>query len=118
MIVATDAPLLSRQLSRLARRAHLGLARTGGTAHNGSGDFAVAFSTGNRFVMGQTVHGLHEVDNAGMSGLFDGTAEATEEAIVNALCAATEIVGRDGKVAPVLPLRPLAALLERHRSVE
>lgn len=118
MIVATDAPLLNRQLSRLARRAHLGLARTGGTGHNGSGDFAVAFSTGNRFVMGQTVHGLHEVDNAAMSGLFDGAAEATEEAIVNALCAATEIVGRGGNVAPVLPLRPLVELLRQHRSSE
>ena len=118
MVVATDAPLLSRQLARLARRAHLGLARTGATAHNGSGDFSIAFSTGNRYVMGQAVHDLRDVDNAATSGLFDGAVEATEEAIVNALCAATEIVGRDGNVAPVLPLRPVADLIRRYRALE
>jgi len=81
MVLATNAPVLNRQLSRLARCAHLGLARVGGTTHNGSGDIAIAFSTGNRYVMGQTVHDLHDMDNASMSGLFDAAAEATEEAI-------------------------------------
>jgi D-aminopeptidase len=116
MVLASDAPLLQRQLSRLARRAHLGLARVGGTAHNGSGDFAIAFSTGNRYVLGETLHDLHDVDNGSMSSLFDAAVEAVEESIVNALCAATEIVGRDGNVAPVLPLPELAVLLKQYHT--
>jgi len=114
MVLATNAPLLSRQLSRLARRAHLGLARVGGTAHNGSGDIAIVFSTGNRYVHGRVIHDLQDMDNASMSALFDAAVEATEESIINALCTATEVVGRDGHVAPVLPLEPLAALLGRY----
>ncbi len=115
IIVATDAPLLQRQLVRLARRTHLGLARTGGTAHNGSGDFALAFSTANRYMLGQSVHELSEVDNESISPLFDAVVEATEEGILNALCAAHDFTGRDGNAAPALPLDLLVDLMRRAR---
>ncbi|HEY9724760.1 MAG TPA: P1 family peptidase [Oscillatoriaceae cyanobacterium] len=113
MIVATDAPLLPDQLDRLAKRAALGLARTGSTAANSSGDFAVAFSTAADLphdpkTLTQTVTMVHTQD---ITPLFEATVEATEEAIYNALTMATTTVGRDGNTTYAIPLDRLKTLL-------
>jgi D-aminopeptidase len=113
IVVATDAPLLPRQLRRLAERSFLGLARTGATGHNGSGDFALAFSTANRFQLDRPLNTVSELDNSVVSPLFDATCEATEEAIWNALCAAHDLTGRNGNWAPALPLDDLLAVMVR-----
>ena len=95
VIIATDAPLDSRQLTRLAKRAALGLARTGSTARHGSGDFMLAFSTANvipHYPKDRTYSLTHLADTH-MNPLITATVEATEEAILNALTMATTIVG-------------------------
>ena len=102
-VVATDAPLGSAQLTRLARRAGLGLARTGSVAHHGSGEIFVAFSTNSR----------GEGDPS-LDPLFQATVEATEEAVVNALWHAETTTGREGRVGERLPHEPVLELLERH----
>ena len=109
--VATDAPLLPRQLKRLAKRAEMGLARTGAVATNGSGDFTVAFSTANRNRRGTTMHAYREIDNDAVSPLMQAAAEATEESILNALCAATDFTGRDGNTVWALPTDQLIEAL-------
>ena len=102
MIVATDAPLTARQLKRICRRAPMGLARTGSSASNGSGDFVIAFSTsGNVEPMG----------DRNLSPLFQATIEATEEAIYNSLLQATTMQGKNGFTARALPIEPLRELL-------
>jgi D-aminopeptidase len=101
IVVATDAPLLPHQLKRLAKRAALGLARMGSIAGNGSGDIFVAFGTGNP--AGQT--GLQQVrmlGNEHMDPLFAGVVEATEEAIVNAMIAARDMTGEEGRYAKAI----------------
>ncbi|WP_253929854.1 P1 family peptidase [Lewinella sp. W8] len=116
IVVATDAPLGARNLERLAKRAMLGLARTGGIASNGSGDYVIAFSTAeeNRIVAGQDrVRTVAELRNAGMSPLFLATIEATEEAIINSLFAAETMVGRDGHRIEALPVDKVMELLKR-----
>jgi D-aminopeptidase len=114
IVVGTDAPLGPRQLGRLAKRSFLGLARTGAAAHNGSGDFAIAFSTANRFELDQPVHTIHELDNDAVSPLYDATCEATAEAIWNALCAAEDFTGRNGHRASALPHDQLLAVMSRY----
>jgi D-aminopeptidase len=104
VVVATDAPLGSAQLSRVARRAGLGLARTGSTGHNGSGEIFLALST---------ARGAEQpVD---VDPLFEATVDATEEAVVNALWSAETTVGRDGRVAHALPHNAVLELLEAHQ---
>jgi D-aminopeptidase len=118
IVVATDAPLLPHQCKRLAQRATIGLARTGGNGHNGSGDLFLAFSTGNAGVdpVGQTAPAtVRTVPNAGINPLFDAVAEATEEAIVNALCMAETTDGADGRVVHALPLDRLREVMARYR---
>jgi len=118
VIVATDAPLDSRQLTRLAKRAALGLARTGSTARHGSGDFILAFSTANvipHYPKDPTFTMTHLADTH-INPLFAATVEATEEAILNALTMATTVVGRDGRRVDAIDLGRLHALLSRsHR---
>jgi D-aminopeptidase len=114
IVVGTDAPMGPRQLGRLAKRGFLGLARTGAAAHNGSGDFAIAFSTANRLGLDQPLHTVRELDNEAVSPLFDAVCEATAEAIWNALCAADDFTGRDGNWAPALPHDDLLAVMTRH----
>jgi D-aminopeptidase len=118
IVVATDAPLGPRQLGRLAKRSFLGLARTGAAAHNGSGDFAIAFSTASRFELDRPVHTIRELDNDAVSPLFDAVCEATAEAIWNALCTAEAITGRAGNWAPALPHEQLVGLLARYGRTE
>ena len=99
IIVATDAPLDARQLSRVSRRATIGLARTGSISHHGSGDFVLAFSTGNsiqHYPKDPTFLMTHLADTH-LNPLFQATVEATEEAILNALLQATTLTGRDGR---------------------
>jgi D-aminopeptidase len=114
IVVATNAPLLPHQLQRLARRASLGLARTGATSGNGSGDIFIAFSTANAgAASNQDVAQVSMLSNARISALFGATVEATEEAIVNALVAAETMTGRDGRRIEALPHDRLTLLLKR-----
>ncbi|HXV69519.1 MAG TPA: P1 family peptidase [Nitrospira sp.] len=113
IILATDAPLDSRQLTRLAKRAALGLARTGSTARHGSGDFILAFSTANvipHYPKEPTYSLLHLADTH-LNPLITASIEATEEAILNALTTATTVVGRDGHRAEAIDLDRLKVLL-------
>ncbi|MCP4202351.1 MAG: P1 family peptidase [bacterium] len=110
IVLATDAPLSSRNLERLARRAVLGLARTGGFMSNGSGDFVIAFSTENLAGPGN-IRESRLLANDRMSPLFLATVEAVEEAVYNSLLRATTVRGRDGNVREALPIEPLTALL-------
>jgi D-aminopeptidase len=118
IIVATDAPLSARQLERISKRAALGLARTGATANQSSGDFVLSFST-TRTVSrtdDSAVLSLAELNDDHIDGLFKATVEATEEAILNALSMAATTVGRDGNVSPALPLDRLVELVKNHHS--
>lgn len=112
MIVATDAPLSDRNLGRLAKRAPIGMGRTGGTAGNGSGDYVLAFSTNAAVRRGTTerIRTVPELANDAMNPLFAGVIEATEEAILNALFAATTVTG-SGHTAEALPVSEVLALL-------
>jgi D-aminopeptidase len=117
MILATDAPMSSRQLHRLARRATLGLARTGSTAHNSSGDIAIAFSTAQAvpFPGGDQIVTVKMLSLARLDPLFDAAAEATEEAIVNSLTMARSMTGLNGNTVHALPLDRLLDILARYR---
>jgi D-aminopeptidase len=118
IVVATDAPLDARNLERLAKRAMLGLARTGGIASNGSGDYVIAFSAN------QSVRIPYESDsplrqstvlrNDAMSPLFMAAIEAAEEAILNSLFNARTMTGRDGHEAAALPLEEVLAIMKQH----
>jgi L-aminopeptidase/D-esterase-like protein len=116
IVVATDAPLLPHQLKRLARRASMGIARTGGTSSNFSGDIFIAFSTANAGVAGaENVAELRMVPNSRMNSIFQATVEATEEAIVNALVAAETMTGRDGHRIMALPHDRLREVLRKYK---
>ena len=119
VVVATDAPLLDRNLGRLAERATLGLARTGSWMDNGSGDYIIAFSTAPelRHFIDAPKSGGVEVANDGMSALFAAVVEATEEAVYNALLAATPVRNAQGRTADSLPGDRLRALLLEHRAI-
>jgi len=115
VVVATDAPLLPHQLDRVARRVPLGLARTGSTSGNGSGDIFIAFSTANRGAFrARGLADLTMASNEEISPLFDATVEATEEAIVNALVAADTMTGIDGRRVTALPHDRLQAVLKAY----
>jgi len=118
IIVATDAPLSDRNLTRLARRAFAGLARTGSSFVNGSGDYAIAFSTADSVRRtGELMKGvcvISELGNESVSPLFQAVIEATEEAIINSLFMAETMTGRDGATIEALPLdRVLPILRDR-----
>lgn len=113
--IATDAPLLPHQLKRLARRASLGLARTGALSGNGSGDIFIAFSTANPKVW--DVRGeaaLKMLPNDRMNALFDVTAYAVEEAIINSMVAAETMTGIDGHKVVALPHDRLRSILKNY----
>ena len=118
IVVATDAPLVAHQLKRLARRAAMGLARTGSTAGNGSGDIFIAFSTANPNAGQSTgpaqLAQLSMLPNDRMSPLFDATVQAVEEAIINALVAAETMVGRDDHKVVALPHDRLREVLKKY----
>jgi D-aminopeptidase len=118
IVVATDAPLSDRNLERLARRAIMGLARTGSFAGNGSGDYVIAFSTGEsvRRTPGEAAPAPAELGNDAMSGLFQGVVEATEEAIYNSLLRATTVSGM-GRTADALPIESTLEVLRRYGAI-
>ena len=116
MIVATDAPIDSRNLERVAKRAFMGLSKAGGIASNGSGDFAIAFSTAEQNRVphnGVPLEKLKvtEVQNDDMTPIFMATIEATEEAIVNSLFKAHDVKGYNGKVTKSLPVDQVLDML-------
>ena len=114
IVIATDAPLLSDQCRRLARRAAIGLARVGGVGHNGSGDIFIAFSTANHHPQGHRgPFELKALPPDHLDGLFEAVISATEESILNALCAAETMTGQQGRTAHALPLDRVSELIER-----
>ena len=115
IVVATDAPLSDRNLRRLAARALVGLSRTGSVMGNGSGDYVIAFSThpGVRRRFGAARLTATELGNDQMTGLFQGVAEATEEAIYNSLFMATSVSARGGTVEAI-PVAEVVRIVEGH----
>ena len=121
VIVATDAPLLPHQCTRLAQRPSLALGRMGSYASNGSGDLFLAFATGNRGLSAmadggrgaRTTVDLRAVGDGSINPLFEATVEATEEAIVNALLAAETMTGRDGITAHALEAERVVEIFGR-----
>lgn len=112
MVIATDAPLDSRQLHRLAARAILGMARAGSTGSNGSGDFVIAFSTTNRIGFGAgRGPAISLLGEDALSPLFEAGAEATEEAIDDSLLKAESVTGRDSHMAVAIPISRLREIL-------
>lgn len=109
IVVATDAPVLERNLERMAQRAMMGLAKTGGIASNGSGDYVIAFSTAEALRIphsrpARTLESARFLRNDDMSALFLAVIEATEEAIINSLFAAETMQGKAGRVVEALPV--------------
>ena len=121
IVVATDAPLTPDQCKRLARRAGLGLGRTGGLAFDGSGDIFIAFSTANRLGSnaggGPREHTVRTLSHGCMDPLFRATVEATHEAIVNALCAATDTDGILGRRIYARPRDEVRGIMRRYESL-
>jgi D-aminopeptidase len=120
MVVATDAPLTARNLDRLGLRAMMGLARTGSYASNGSGDYVVSFSTSpsvRRPRSSEAPVPSESLVNASMSPLFAATAEATEEAIYNAIFKATTVSSSRGTLEAI-PLDDLLRILKKHKVLD
>lgn len=115
IIVATDAPMDARDLKRLAARAIFALARTGSTYSNGSGDFAIAFSThaANRLTATNGPQPRTILPTDGMSGLFEAALDATEEAVYNSLLKAETTTG-NGRTVRALPVDELKAVLKKY----
>ena len=118
IVVATDAPLSSRSLERLAARAMTGVARTGSSMSNGSGDYAIAFSTAASVRRQRTarIHALQDLPNDGMSSLFQAVAEATEEAVYNSLLKATTVAGHQ-RTVEALPVEKTVEILKRYNAL-
>ncbi len=114
IIVATDAPLVSAQLKRLARRATLGLGRTGSISGNGSGDLFLAMSIANHDVKSEGLSDVKMLGSDSLDPVFEATVEATEEAIVNAMVAAKTMVGIDGNTVIGLPHDKLVEVLLKY----
>jgi D-aminopeptidase len=122
IVVITDAPLNARNLERLAKRAMLGLAKTGGIASNGSGDYVIALSTAKENLVPYQSDSMFnekkEVRNDDMSPLFLATIESTEEAILNSLFAAETITGRDGHTIESLPIDEVIILMKKYKKIK
>jgi D-aminopeptidase len=117
IVVATDAPLGSRNLERLAKRAILGLGKTGGIESNGSGDYVIAFSTDSAsrvaYQPGDPLQHVSVVRNDDMSPLFMAAIEATEEAILNSLFQAETTIGRDHHRVEALPVDQVLRIMRQ-----
>jgi D-aminopeptidase len=116
-VVATDAPLLSSQLSRLCKRAALGIGRCGSYAAHGSGEIILAFSTANKVprVAEKMTHTIETLLDRAIGPLYEAVIEATEEAILNALCMADDMTGQGGNFAPGLPIERVVEIMHRYR---
>ncbi|MDX2049038.1 MAG: P1 family peptidase [Chitinophagaceae bacterium] len=121
IVVATDAPLDARNLHRLAKRAFMGLAKTGGIAHNGSGDYVIVFSTAASLRIPFNAPDMLEqkvLSNDALSPLFMAAIEATEEAIINSLLAAETMKGKNGRIIEALPHDKLKELLKKYNRIK
>jgi len=122
IVVMTDAPLNARNLERLAKRAMLGLAKTGGIASNGSGDYVIALSTAKENLIPYQSESMFnekkEVRNDDMSPLFLATIESTEEAILNSLFAAETLTGRDEHTVKSLPINNVLELMKKYNKIK
>ena len=120
VVIATDAPVDARQLKRMGARAMLGVARTGSSASNGSGDYAIAFSTAKQNRIDATakpgVRNTQVLANDEMSPLFEAVIEATEEAVYNSLFKATTVTG-NGHTVEALPIEQTMEILRRHNAL-
>lgn len=117
IVIATDAPLDHRQLKRLASRSISGLSRTGSSMTNGSGDYAIAFSTQNRIIAADAKRNISVVGNDAMSPLFQAVIEATEEAILNSLFKATTVTG-NGRTVEALPVDRVREILRQYGRIK
>jgi D-aminopeptidase len=121
IVVATDAPITSRNLKRLAKRAMFGLAKTGGIASNGSGDYVIAFSTAEKLRIHHSSNSEFEnnveLRNDEMSPLFLAVIEATEEAILNSLFKAKTIKGKSGHTISALPIDEVIKILRKYNKI-
>jgi len=122
IVVATDAPLTSRNLKRLAKRAIFGLAKTGGIASNGSGDYVIAFSTAEDiripYSSRKSLREIKVLRNDKISPLFMAVIEATEEAILNSLFMARSIKGRNGHEVKALPVNEVLEILRKYNKIK
>ncbi|MBA4185391.1 MAG: P1 family peptidase, partial [Acidobacteria bacterium] len=123
IVIATDAPMDARQLKRMAARSMMGLARTGAAATNGSGDYAVAFSTAPEVRVktasdNRTPREVKLLLNDAMSPLFLATIEATEEAIYNSLFRATTVTGRENRTVEALPVEKTITILRKYGKIK
>jgi D-aminopeptidase len=122
IVVATNAPLDARNLERLAKRAFMGLAKTGGIASNGSGDYVIAFSTDSSLRIPHNIKTRlltkNELNNEDVSPLFMAAIEATEEAILNSLFMATDMQGKKGRTVNALPLQEVLVLLKKYNRIK
>jgi D-aminopeptidase len=122
IVVATDAPVEARNLERMARRAMMGLAKTGGIGSNGSGDYVIAFSTHPQLRVQHDAtdrtQAMQVVRNEAMSPLFMAVIEATEEAIINSLFAAETMTGKDGHTIKSLPIENVIQILKKHQAIK
>ncbi|MEX2364848.1 MAG: P1 family peptidase, partial [Balneolaceae bacterium] len=122
IIVATDAPLSSRNLERLAKRAFMGIARVGGFASNGSGDYVIAFSTHEEVRRNnqnrQPTRTITQLDNNYTTPLFLAAVEATEEAILNSLFMATTVTGDNGNTQEALPIEEVLEIMRKYNLLE
>lgn len=122
MVIATDAPLDSRNLQRLAKRAFLGMGKTGGIASNGSGDYVIAFSTATSlrvpYDSKETILSTTVLNNDNTSPIFMAAIEATEEAIINSLFAATTVTGISGNKAESLPIEKVIKILKKYNYIQ
>ncbi|MBX3291883.1 MAG: P1 family peptidase [Acidobacteria bacterium] len=113
IVIATDAPLDHRQLNRIASRSMIGLGRTGASMTNGSGDYAIAFSTANRIDASQTLRDLKVLGNDAMSPLFQAVIEATEEAIINSMLKATTVTG-NGRTVEAISIEKVREAMKKY----
>jgi L-aminopeptidase/D-esterase-like protein len=119
IVIATDAPLLPHQTKRLARRATMGLARTGSTSGNGSGDIFIAFSTANpHAAAGKGATTVTMLPNDELNPIFEAAVQATEEAIVNAMVGAETMTGIDGHKVFALPHDRLREVLKKYNRLQ
>ncbi|MFD2247929.1 P1 family peptidase [Pontibacter ruber] len=122
LVVATDAPVDARNLERIAKRAMMGLAKTGGIASNGSGDYVIAFSTHEAlrvpYTSKEKTQTMTLLRNDEMSPLFMAVIEATEEAIINSLFKAETMQGKEQHVVEALPLDKVLKLLKKHNALK
>ena len=119
VVIATDAPLLPHQLKRMARRVPIGISRVGGYAGNSSGDIFIAFSTANpgaSKIDGD--HNIEMISNEKMSPLFEATAQATEESILNAMIAAKDMTGKNNTKIYAIPQDRLINILRKYNRIK